>query len=114
MSLIQWTPRKKLGPGARLGLTLNTGFLPFHTASGMKGLALVKDTRLEILAIGSPIEGAGFFSRFMKQAKEEFTEIAVWDIFEPRMHAILGKWGFKPAQRVDDDGLTEGYEWRKT
>lgn len=91
----------------------DTGFRSFRTKDGMNGLAMVKGTRLELLAVVSPIEGAGFFSRFMKQAKEEFTEIAVWDIFEPRMHAILGKWGFKPAQRVDDDGLTEGYEWRK-
>lgn len=107
MSLIQWTK-----PTA-LDLYLGTGFLPFRTKEGMTGIAMVTGARLEILAIGSPIEGAGFFSRFMKQAKEEFTEIAVWDIFEPRLHAILGKWGFKPAQRVDDDGITEGYEWRK-
>lgn len=60
-----------------------SGFEAFYAAAGVDGLARITGNRLEILILIS--ESGEALKRFVREAKAEFGEIAVWQ-FESHCH----------------------------
>lgn len=82
---------------------LGTGFNRFASASGIDGLAKVEGTRLDILALVSNNPATGQFREFIRQCKESYTTIVIWEVMNLTLEAALKRYGFKAG--VDSEIL---------
>lgn len=97
-----------------IGVLLNTGYMRFQSIHGIDGLVKVSNDRIDILAVVARVPGQGSFRRFVEDAKQIWSTIAIWEIMEPGLHAVLQRYGFEKASMTDPFGCDVlGYAWRR-
>jgi GNAT superfamily N-acetyltransferase len=97
------------------GVILGTGYMRFKSPIGVDGLAKWTEERLDILAVHTDERGKGHFREFIRQAKERYKTICVWEDFNPVVGKALARYGFKPDIEIQIDGeILVGWRWEKT
>jgi hypothetical protein len=106
---------KLLGPLTPFLQDLGTGYQQFESDCGVGGLAKINGDRLDLLAFRARQPGSGQFREFIRRAKEEFSVICIWEIWNPEVEPMLQRYGFKPGETdTDSDGSTmTGWRWQK-
>lgn len=92
---------------------LGTGYLRFQSPTGIDGLAKVKENRLDLLAFNALVPGVGQFRRFIGRCKREYETICIWEVWNPWLHEVLQRYGFRAYSEVDrdTDERLEGYRY---
>ncbi len=83
------------------GAILNTGFERFNSPTGINGLVRVEGGQLEILAVDATKPGTGQFRKFMKQCKQEYEAIIVWEVWNKGLEQVLVRYGFTPHAGIE-------------
>lgn len=96
-----------------IGKILGTGYNRFSTDHGIKGLAKVNHTRLDLLAIVASRPGTGQFRDFIEDAKKHFDEIVVWEVWNKNLEATLLRYGFGKEVDTDCGEVLPVLVWRK-
>lgn len=91
---------------------LGTGYDRFSSPTGIQGLAKQDGSRLDLLAIDASDPGKGQFREFMRQAKSEFEQIFIWEVWNPLLKEILVRYGFRPAVGFFEGEMLTGFWWR--
>lgn len=95
-----------------VGTLLSTGYQRFTAFNGLEGLAKSSHGRLDILAVHNNTTASGLLRQFITAAKQEFSHICVWEIWNPALHDALLRYGFTPETEVGPDGVpTHGLRW---
>jgi inorganic pyrophosphatase len=97
-----------------MGVILRTEYQRFNRGA-IDGLCKLDGDRLDLLAFIAEPSGKGYFRQFIVDAKERFSIIAIWQIWNPWLTAVLERYGFIQASHTESDGdeLT-GYIWTKS
>lgn len=100
---------KTLGPLVPdfASIILGTGYHTFQSRFGIHGLAKHAGPRLDLLAIIASRPKTGQFHRFMDACKEEFSEIYIWETWNPMLAKILRRYGFKECSRTERGETSE-------
>ena len=89
-------------------------FERFQSPFGIDGLMSEKGPDLELLAVYAGEPGTGQFRRFISACKEKYSRVAVLEIWNEELPAILTRYGFTPFERTNPDGEhITGMEWNK-
>lgn len=95
---------------------LGTGYQWFVWRDCVHGLCK-EDGGLQILAIASLHERQGNVRAFFDEAKQDYSTIRVWHVYNPIMEDALIRWGFRKwSERMCFQGeweTCEGYRWDK-
>lgn len=99
-----------------LSQLLGTNLFRFRSPTGLNGLAkIVGEDRLDLVAVDALIPGTGQFRTFINRAKEEFSTLCIWEVWNPVLEEVLPRYGFHPHKDTDADTgeKLEGYRWMK-
>jgi len=90
-----------------------TGFLEFNSDIGVTGLFKVnfKSNSLHILAVISERKGA--FREFISKAKEEFSAIYFYEVWNSIIEDALKRYGFTNRTWADSGSILNGFMWTK-
>lgn len=80
---------------------------------GVDGLAWVRGSRIDVLAVISQKPGRGAFRAFIKECKAHHKTVCFWHEINPDLGAILTHYGFEPAMEWMLGEKTPGYRWDK-
>ena len=96
-----------------VGELLGTGYLRFQSPSGIDGLAKENGDRLDLLAVNALVPGIGQFRRFIQRCKREYETICIWEVWNPMLHEILQRYGFRAYSEKDrhTGERLEGYRY---
>ncbi len=96
-----------------IGALLGTSYQRFSSPTGMNGLAKVSKDRIDILAVDAMIPGTGQFRTFIDQCKQEFETVCIWEVWNPWLHEVLQRYGFRAVEEKDPDTGEElkGYRY---
>jgi|SRR3989304_3216074 len=96
-----------------LSEVLGTGYSRFQSPTGIDGLAKEEKDRLDLLAFNALVPGIGQFRRFIQRCKREYETICIWEIWNPMLHEVLQRYGFRAYSEKDRDTgeLLEGYRY---
>lgn len=110
MLFVEWEPDPVL-----MGVRFNTGFSGFRTASSLRGCAKVEPGSgcLQILALIAEKPGRGDWSHFLKQAKELFDEIVVWELWNDDFARALERSGFEVWAGLCSGEPAVGMRWAR-
>ncbi len=92
------------------GQILGTRFECFESTTGLDGLAKIKGSRLDLLAVVSKRDGA--FRNFIARAKTEFTTVCIWEVWNNELPAVLKRYGFQEVAQIDEDTFENLTCWR--
>ena len=92
---------------------LMTGYSRFESPTGIDGLAKERGDRLDLLAFNALIPGTGQFRRFIQRCKSEYETVCIWEVWNPMLHEVLPRYGFRAySERDRDTGAPlEGYRY---
>ncbi len=95
------------------GQILGTGYDRFKSPTGMNGLAKVSANRIDILALDATIPGTGQLRNFIDQCKREYETVCIWEVWNPWLHEVLRRYGFRALREADPDTGEEldGYRY---
>jgi hypothetical protein len=100
-------------PGA---LSLKGDFRRFESRQGIEGLMRLThgDREIELLAVRATQPGTGQFRRFIAACQTKFDRVAIWNVWNGELPAILQRYGFTPCEQTEADGeKMEGLAWRR-
>lgn len=100
---------------SRVSNLLATGFHPFESSSGLRGLAMDSGKTLDILAVASTRPRTGQMRTFISDMKLLYTKIRVHEIWSDVVQDALTRYGFTPFLEINEHGKqVEGMEWKTT
>ena len=104
--LITWAPDRTFAA------VFEIGYQAFLSHAGIDGLAKIEGDRLEVLAVVSVAPGS--FRRFIALAKLEFSQVIVWEVWNPIAENALLRYDFRPYTRIEPDGeVLKGLAWSR-
>jgi hypothetical protein len=80
----------------------------------ISGLARVRNTRVDFLALAAHEKGHGAFTRLLSECKTEYSTIGVWEIGNAKLYQFLKRNGFRAVAEVLDGELSAGLRWDRT
>ncbi len=78
-----------------------------------RGLVRITGDKVEILAVQSKEDGKGYFRSLIERLKSEYRVVEILVVLEPRLDAVLRRYGFKRFSRRERDGeKVRGWRWK--
>lgn len=94
------------------GQIFQTGYQAFSTGE-VRGLAIVRDDRIWVLAMAADEPNRGHGGRFIDALKDAYRVVTVWEILNASLAAMLARRGFKLVVEVEDGERLEGMRWTR-
>lgn len=99
--------------GDPLSVLLGTDIQRFKSSTGVHGQFWTEGDELHLLTVMSEMQRRGCFREFIRQCKEYFSAICVWQVWNKDLQAALLRYGFSPATHRRYGDTFEGFKWEK-